>query len=178
MGPEFWITSIVIIAMFVGAASNRVPIDAAFFGAISLFAIFGIITPGEALSGFSNPSVITIAALFVIGCGLKETGAITYISHYMLGTKSRKYFSHFRLVFPSSFISGFFNNTPFVAMTMPIVLGWCKRHNLSPSKFLIPLSYASMLGGMCTLIGTSPNLLVNGMLMVHTGGDGLGMIGD
>lgn len=125
----------------------------------------GILTPAQALEGFSNDGMITVAAMYVIAAGLRDTGAIDWITRQLLGRPRGIGPAQLRVMAPVIGLSAFINNTPVVAAFMPPILAWAKRHQISASKLLIPLSYAAILGGTCTLIGTSTNLVVNGLWM-------------
>lgn len=136
---------------------------------------FGILKPEDALSGFSNEGVITIAALFIVAAGLRETGFLQIISQNVLGVPRTISSAQNRIIWPTALISAFMNNTPVVAILMPAVDDWARRNGISISKLLIPLSFASILGGACTLIGTSSNLIVNGWLISEIDHQGLGL---
>ncbi|WP_280571302.1 SLC13 family permease, partial [Chromohalobacter sp. 296-RDG] len=138
-------------------------------GALAFLVISGILTPGEALAGFANPGVMTIATLYVVAAGLKETGAIQWIAHRLLGQPKRLRQAQLRVLLPASGLSAFMNNTTVVAMFIPAIQEWAARLRLPTSKLLLPLSYASILGGTCTLIGTSTNLVVDGLLQSERG---------
>ncbi len=136
-------------------------------GAVFL-GIFGVLTPGEIMKGFSNEQVAIVILLLLISEIIKRTGAIEIIfDRYFKYAKSYKGFLG-RMILLISGFSVFLNDTPLVAVTMPYVINWCKRNNYSPSKFLIPLSYAAILGGCATLIGTSTNLIVGGLVAEQT----------
>lgn len=140
----------------------------------ALLALTGVITPKEAFAGFSNQGMLTVAFLFVVAAALRETGVISFVGSRLLGgaTDDRSVLKRLSyVVIPSS---AFLNNTPIVAMLMPVVLDWCRQRHVSPSKLLIPLSYLSILGGTCTLIGTSTNLVVQG-LMIQNGIPGMSL---
>lgn len=142
---------------------------------LGIFYTAGIIDVTEFLSGFSNKGMFTIALLFLISEGIKQTGGLSFITQFFL--PKRKYHPVFmlgRIMLPATFLSAFINNTPVVVILAPAIKNWAKRLNVSPSRFLIPLSYATIFGGMCTLIGTSTNLVVHG-LMLQSGYKGLGM---
>ncbi len=144
------------------------------FSGLILLLTTGVLTPAEALNGFANEGVFTIALLYIVAAGVRETGGIALLVRYLLGFPKTFLGAQARLMLPVSFMSAFMNNTPLVATFIPAVLTWAKRLQISPSKLLLPLSYASILGGTCTLIGTSTNLLVNGLL-IGDGKPGLGM---
>ncbi len=134
-----------------------------FIIAISFLVITGILTPKEALLGFSNEQIATIILLLIISKIIQKTKIVEYIFSKLL--KNNIGYRNFlgRMMLSVSFSSSFLNNTPIVAMLIPYVYNWGKKKNISPSKLLIPLSYASILGGTVTLIGTSTNLVVNGL---------------
>ncbi|MEM7468637.1 MAG: SLC13 family permease, partial [Pseudomonadota bacterium] len=134
----------------------------------------GVISASDALAGLANEGVITIAALFIVAAGLSETGAMHALVRRFLGQSGSIQAIQNRLLWPTAVLSGFLNNTPLVAMLLPITHDWAKRHQFSVSHLLMPLSFAAILGGACTLIGTSTNLIVNGWLIEETG-SGLGM---
>jgi len=152
------------------------------FSALIILMIFGTINADEVLAGFSNKGMITIAILFVVSEGIKQSGALNKLAVTFLPKRRGNIrLLFFRLMFPISFMSAFLNNTPIVIIFAPIVKKWAEDLNLSAQKFLIPLSYATILGGVCTLIGTSTNLVVHG-LMLDNGFHGfsmfeLGMVG-
>jgi len=157
--------TLLIVASVLGAlATNRVPADLTMMAALVAVLVAGIITPGEALSGFANPGLMTIAALYVVAAALRDTGAIYWVAHRLLGQPKSVFSSQLRLIAPASLLSAFLNNTTVVAMMIPAVQEWAQRLKLSASKLLLPLSYAAILGGTCTLIGTSTNLVVDGLV--------------
>ena len=133
-----------------------------------LLLVFGeIITIDEALAGFSNKGMLTVAFLFIVSASLQSSDFLDRIFSRLLGAGNGKagFKCYFRLMFPIAFFSAFLNNTPIVATLIPVVKNWARRTNIPSSKFLMPLSYAAIFGGTCTLIGTSTNLLVHGMLL-------------
>jgi di/tricarboxylate transporter len=164
MGADAWLTLAIVLAIFVALARNWAPPDMLFLAGVSLLALFNVITPQEAFAGFANEGMLTVAVLFVVAEGLRETGVLDVVGQRVLGAARSERGAMGRLaaiVIPSS---AFLNNTPIVAMFMPIVVDWCRRNRISPSKLLIPLSYLAILGGTCTLIGTSTNLVVHGLM--------------
>ncbi|SET93460.1 SLC13 family permease [Marinobacter segnicrescens] len=148
---------------------TRVSADLILMGSLVTLVITGVLTPASALSGFANPGVITIATLYVVAAGLKETGAVQWIARRLLGHPKTSAGAQARLVAPTGILSAFMNNTAVVAMFIPAVQDWAQRLNISASKLLLPLSYAAILGGTCTLIGTSTNLVVDGLLQSRLG---------
>lgn len=143
--------------------------DLVLVSAMAFLLIAGILEPAEAFAGFGNPGVITIATLYVVAAGLKETGAVQWIAQHLLGHPKTVRGARLRMVVPTSVLSAFMNNTAVVAMFIPAVQDWARRLGIPASKLLIPLSYAAILGGTCTLIGTSTNLVVDGMLQSSLG---------
>ncbi|RXE48155.1 SLC13 family permease [Chromohalobacter israelensis] len=148
---------------------TRIAPDVVLMAALAFLVISGILTPSEALAGFANPGVMTIATLYVVAAGLKETGAIQWLAHRLLGQPRRLRQAQLRVLLPASGLSAFMNNTTVVAMFIPAIQEWAARLRLPTSKLLLPLSYASILGGTCTLIGTSTNLVVDGLLQSERG---------
>ncbi len=174
MGVDAWISLGAVGAVLVALASNRVPADLALLGAALLLLACGVIDPHEVLAGFSNEGMLTVAALFVVAAAMQRSGAMGMLTRPLLGAPRTATGAVARLAVPISGLSGFINNTPMVAMMMPVVADWGRRLGISPSKLLLPLSYATVLGGMLTMIGTSTNLVVSGLLTQAGRGD-LGM---
>lgn len=139
------------------------------------FMLMGIITPKEMVAGFSNQGMITVAILFLVSEGVRRSGALDYLIKKILPqTKTSVRKAQLRMLPTISFISAFLNNTAVVVIFAPIIKKWAEFVNMPSQKFLIPLSYATILGGLCTLIGTSTNLVVHGM-MQESGYEGLKM---
>ena len=136
------------------------------FTAVVLLLCAGIINPEEALKGFSNKGMITVALLYLVSEGVRKSGLLERIVFRMLPKKNvtitRANLRFYPIV---SFISAFFNNTPVVVIFAPMIKNWARKMKLPPTKFLIPLSYATVIGGICTLIGTTTNLVLHGMLI-------------
>jgi di/tricarboxylate transporter len=172
MGFEFWYTLLLLIAMTVVLVKEWADIEIAVTVVLLLLIIGKVITPQEAFNGFSNIGVLSIGILFVVAGSIKSTGLLGELDHVIYGNKKSNITKKtFRLLFPVSFFSSFVNNAPIVAMLIPSVRAWARKNNYAPSKFLLPVSYAAIFGGMCTLIGTSTNLIVHGLL-IQNGYDG------
>lgn len=136
------------------------------FSVVVIFLFAGILSPKEMLEGFSNKGMITVAMLFLVSEGVRQSGALGQVIKKLLPDKKTSVFkAQLRMLPTIAFISAFLNNTPVVVIFAPIIKHWAKKVNLPATKFLIPLSYATILGGACTLIGTSTNLVVHGMVL-------------
>jgi len=138
--------------------------DLVLMGALISLGVTGILTPRETFSGFANPAVAMVGVLFMLSAAMRETGALDMTLGRFLARSRDAMGGTIRITFPVAALSGFLNNTPIVAMMTPAVIDWARRWQLQPSRFLIPLSYASILGGTLTLIGTSNNLIVKGLV--------------
>jgi len=169
------LTVAVLGAVFGVLIITRAAADMVFLGGLTVLVLAGVVSPREAFGGLANEGVITLAVLYVVVVGLQETGAVRWIGRSLLGRPRSLAQAQARVMTPVAFLSMFLNNTPVVAMLIPAIRDWAKQFDLAPSKLMIPLSYAAILGGTCTLIGTSTNLVVNGLLIEHSGGDGLRM---
>ena len=134
-------------------------------GAIGLLLLFDVVTWQEAISGFSNPAVITIGAIFIMSRALVKTGFLEVFAEYLVHKGGKhKWITIFIFLLTVSIISGFINNTAAVAIFIPLGIDLCQRFHISPTKILLPLSYAAIFGGTLTLIGTSTNLIVSSMM--------------
>ena len=159
-------TAFLLISMTIVLINEWVEAEVAIFGTLILLLLGNVITVNEAFAGFSNVGVLTIGLLFIVAGSLQTTGALNTITPFLLGDKPVYHRRRLlRILFPVSTFSAFLNNTPIVALFIPLVRSWTEKYNMSPSKFFIPISYAAILGGMCTLIGTSTNLVIHGMLI-------------
>ena len=163
------VTLITLFSVLLALSLTRVSADLVLMAALAFLLITGILGPAEALAGFGNPGVITIATLYVVAAGLKETGAVQWIARLLLGHPKTEKGAQLRMIVPTGILSGFMNNTAVVAMFIPAIQDWAQRLGIPASKLLLPLSYAAILGGTCTLIGTSTNLVVDGMLQSSLG---------
>ncbi|VAW21950.1 Transporter, sodium/sulfate symporter family [hydrothermal vent metagenome] len=175
MTLEGYIVCGVIGLMIVALAKEVMRPGLVLFSAVTILMAFGIIDANESVAGFSNKGMITIALLFLVSEGVRQTGALNRVAQAFLPKKrGRMTFLLPRIMIPVSALSAFLNNTPVVIIFAPMIKKWAEKLNLSSQKFLIPLSYATIFGGICTLIGTSTNLVVHG-LMLDNGLPGFGM---
>lgn len=163
---DAFLTSAIVVSALAALVVTRLPAEAVFVGALALLMTAGVLTPAEALAGFGNEAVATIAALYVVAGAMRDTGAVTWISTRLLGRPGTVTAAQARLMAPVALVSAFLNNTPVVAIMIPAVSEWARRHRISASKLMLPLSYAAIFGGSLTIIGTSTNLVVNGLLSV------------
>ncbi len=168
---EAWVTLAGVVLMLVALARNLAGPDLILLAGMTVFMTLGLVpgssfpSPREMAMAFGNEGMLTVAVLFVVAGGLTQTGGLKLISERLLGRPTTTIGAQLRMMLPVAGISAFLNNTPVVAMFMPVVNDWAKRIGISPAKLFIPLSYAALLGGMCTLIGTSTNLVVQGMIL-------------
>jgi len=176
MTLEIAIVLFIIGLAFVLFVTETFPIDVTALTILGILIIIGFITPTDAIKGFSNPAVITIAALFILSYSLQKSGVLEYLVLRMIkiGSKS-KMVGLIVYLFAIAIASAFVNNTAIVAVFIPITIRVAQKFNVNPSKVLIPLSYAAILGGTLTLIGTSTNLLVNSLLVENSSFQPLGM---
>ncbi len=158
--------------MIFALARDWAPTDLIMLGCLTLLVVAQAISgsallpdAGVAVKDFGNEGLMTVAVMFVVVAGLVQTGAMTMITEPLMGRPKSVLGAQLRMMFPVAAVSAFLNNTPVVAMFMPVVDEICKKHSISPSKLFLPLSYAAIFGGICTLIGTSTNLVVNGFLI-------------
>ncbi|RTQ97937.1 SLC13 family permease [Halomonas nitroreducens] len=169
MAIEAWLSVLSVVAVLLALTVTRIAPDAILMAALAFLVVTGVLEPSQALVGFSNTGVMTIAALYVVAAGLKETGAVLWVANGLLGHPATLKRAQLRMLLPASTLSAFMNNTTVVAMFIPAIQEWSHKLGLSPSKLLLPLSYVAILGGTCTLIGTSTNLVVDGLLQSQKG---------
>ena len=170
---EAWLSIGVVMVCVVLLALNRYSPDIVLAAGVTLLLVGGVITPQEALSGLANEGMVTVGIMYVVVSGLLETGAVAWLADNLFGNERSPARACLRLTVPVVALSGFLNNTPVVAIFIPAVKAWARRNRLPLSRLMIPLSYASIAGGTCTLIGTSTNLVVNGLLRKETDLPGL-----
>ncbi|MEM1108652.1 MAG: SLC13 family permease [Planctomycetota bacterium] len=182
MGWEAWLTLVLIALMALAMVRGLAGPDTVLLAGMTLLVALGVFSDafpsaGRAVSGFGNEAVVTIGVLFVIAEGLSRTGAMELATRRLLGRPGSVRGAQLRMLPAVAGLSAFLNNTPIVAMFIPVINDWCKKTGLSPSKLLIPLSYAAIMGGSCTLIGTATNVFVSGMIeSAQAGGEALGRL--
>ena len=160
----------VIVAVILGIMVFRFSADITLLAGLTTLLVYGTVDPvhglsvKEGLAGFANPGVITVAVLFVVAEGLQRTGALAWIGMRLLGTPKGRVSAQLRTMVPAALLSSVLNNTPVVALMMPIISDWSRKHRISVSHLFLPLSYAAILGGMCTSIGTSTTIVVDSLL--------------
>ncbi|MCC9165353.1 SLC13 family permease [Pontibacter harenae] len=168
MTLEIWLVLTIIgiaVALFV---SEKLQIDTVAMLTMVLFMATGVLTPAEGLAGFSNPATITVAAMFIISTAIFKSGALNSISTMLTRVGRKNYlFCLLSLMLIAGGLSAFINDTAVVALLMPVVIQVSQETKISPSKLLIPLSFGALMGGVCTLIGTSTNILVSGIVQAH-----------
>ena len=170
-----WTVIAVILLCLTLLITTRISADIVFLGGLTVLIVSQVVPPAEAIAGFSNQGMLTVAALYVVAAGLKETGAVQYIVEQIIGGVRTVKQAQIRIMAPVMIVSAFLNNTPVVASFIPALEDWARKNQMAVSKILIPLSYAAILGGTCTLIGTSTNLIINGLLIEQAGADALGI---
>lgn len=165
MAWEIWFTLAIVATVLVMLATTPAPTEVVLLGAMIVLSIVGVISPSQALSGFSSPGVMTIAALYVVVAGLRETGTIAWFSQLVFGRPKSLLSAQAKLMGAGSLLSTVINNTPVVAMFIPIAQEWSARYGFPISRLLLPMNNVVILAGLCTLIGTSTNLAVYGLLI-------------
>ncbi len=163
MNTAAWLSVAVVVAIIVLPAANVVAVETALLGGLVTLILFGAVDLQAGLAGFAHPAVLMIGSLFVVAAGLTETGATTRMAQSLLGRPKSVMAAQFRLMGPVALLSAFLNNTPIVVMYLPIVNDWARKIRVSPSKLYMPLSFAAILGGKLTLIGSASNLVVMGL---------------
>ena len=165
MSIDAWLTVAILVATFVALLATRLPPATVFLGALTACVTLGLAPLERSLAGFSNPGVLTIGALFMVAAGMYSTGAISLLSERLIGRPKTILGAQLKILPPIAFGSAFLNNTPLVAMMIPVIRDLCRSTGLSKAQLYIPLSFASILGGCCTLIGTATNLIIAGLVI-------------
>lgn len=165
MNVEVIIVLVALVGMLAALIMDKMRPGMILFSVVVLFLCTGILSPKEMLEGFSNKGMITVAMLFLVSEGIRQSGALTQVIKKLLPQEKTSVFKAQIRMLPSiAFISAFLNNTPIVVIFAPIIKRWASSVKLPATYFLIPLSYVTILGGICTLIGTSTNLVVHCMI--------------
>ncbi|MEZ6055096.1 MAG: SLC13 family permease [Planctomycetaceae bacterium] len=165
MTLDIGITLAVLFVAIVSLIWSRAGADLILMGCLGVLVATGAVQSDDALLGFANRGLVTVALMFVVAEGLQQTGAVGFWVQQWLGQPKSRAAAQARFMIPTAFMSAFLNNTPVVAILMPVLDEWARKFRLSVSQLLLPLSYAAILGGLCTLIGTSTTLVVNEMLI-------------
>jgi di/tricarboxylate transporter len=163
------LTAAVVGGTLIALLLGRRPPDMMMIGAVIVLLAVGVLTPEEALGGMSNQGMLTVAALFVVAAAVERTGALAVVIDRALGRPRSLPAAQLRAMTVPAALSGFMNNTPVVALMVPALRAWSRKHRLSISKLLMPMNDAVVLGGLCTLIGTSTNVVVSGLYAAQTG---------
>ena len=172
---DIWIISAILVLAVYLLITEKISVDLTAIGIMVLLVVSRILTPHEAIGGFANPAVITVGAMFVVSKGMMRTGGVEFLGRKIIKSARGNYKLALIIILLSVAVaSAFINNTPVVILFIPVVMTMCCEFGLSPSKFLIPVSYASILAGTCTLIGTSTNIIISD-LSVSFGYTGLSM---
>jgi di/tricarboxylate transporter len=165
MTVDGWITVAILGVMFGLLIGTRLPPASVFVGALTLALTFDLAPAAHLLKGFSNQGVLTVGALYMVAAGMYSTGAVTLLGEKLIGQPRSVVGAQLKILPPVAIGSAFLNNTPLVAMFIPVIRDLARTCRLAISRLYIPLSFASILGGTCTLIGTSTNLVVAGLVM-------------
>lgn len=164
MSFEIILTIVVVVTMMIILMLEKLDPLIVFFLAVTIFLATGIINTEEAIAGFANKGVLTIAMIFIITAAARNSGALDFLASSLLKIKKENKPHMLRLFLPTTLLSAFVNNTPVVATIASFFTEWGREHKVVLSKYLIPISFAGIFGGVCTLIGTSTNLVVSGLL--------------
>lgn len=164
MNVDILVTLVVVAGVLVLMTTTGLDTDVVLVGAMVAIVVLGVLTPDQALKGFASPGVLTIAALYIVVAGLRETGAMAWISRWVLGRPKSLAVAQAKLMLSTGVLSTVINNTPVVALFIPIAQEWASRFGYSISRLLLPMNHIVILAGTCTLIGTSTNLIVNSLL--------------
>lgn len=162
---QAWVTGAVVAGVMAALAGNRLGADVVMLAALAILLVTGVIGPTDAFGGFANEGLLTVGVLYVVVAGLRQSGLVGLAARWLLGAPRSEASAQARVVLPVAALSAFVNNTPLVAVYLPLLSSFAQRHGLAPSRLFLPLSYAAILGGVCTLIGTSTNVVVQGLIL-------------
>jgi di/tricarboxylate transporter len=165
LGYEAWVTLGVVLFVLGMLVFTQNGADIVLVAGVTVLVLTRVLDTKQAFSGMANEGMLTVGVLYIVACALDATGATGWVVQKFLGRPKTVPGAIGRLFTPVAFMSAWLNNTPVVAMFMPAVNDWARQNRISPSKLMIPLSYAAVLGGCITLIGTSTNLVVHGLLI-------------
>lgn len=165
LGWDAWVTIAVISFVLGMLVFTQFGADLILVAGVTVLVLTGVLDTSQAFAGMSNEGMLTVAVLYVVACGLESTGGTGWLVQKFLRRPRSTRGAMMRLMAPVSVMSAWLNNTPVVAMFLPAVSDWARQNRIAVSKLMIPLSYAACLGGCCTLIGTSTNLIVHGLLL-------------
>ncbi|MFP4074481.1 MAG: SLC13 family permease, partial [Actinomycetota bacterium] len=164
MTPEAWLTALVVALILVGLIAGMASPSILAFSGVVVLLLLGVVNASQALSGFSNPAPFTVGALFVVARAISKTGAIRPFIRSVMGQSGYTRRPLLRMLAPTTVASAFMNNIPLVAMMIPEVTSWTRKRGSDAARFLLPLSYGAIFGGILTVIGTSTNLVVAGQM--------------
>ena len=168
MTADAWFAAAVVAGVMAALAATRLAAERVMLAAVAVLVAAGLVPAADAMRGAVNEGVLTVACLYVVVAGLRQSGAVGLLAGRLLSQPPRSEMAaRARVVVPAAAISAFVNNTPLVAVAMPLVSAFARRHGLTPSRLFLPLSYAAILGGVCTLVGTSTNVVVQGLMLAH-----------
>ncbi len=162
--PDAWVTIVVLFGILALLVTTSLPADLLMLGGLTVLLLTGVLSVSQAFAGFANEGMLTVAVLYIVVTGLRETGVVSWIAHSIFGQPKTVTGAQLRMMLPVAGLSAFMNNTPLVAAMLPAVMEWGKKFHIPPSKLLMPLSFATILGGLCTLIGTSTNVIAAGLV--------------
>jgi di/tricarboxylate transporter len=160
-----WLTLAVVVVMLGAMVRGIAAPDLIMLAGLIVLAVAGVLTPEETFSGFANPAMMTVGALFILSAAMRETGALEITLARLFGKSKNEVIAMVRTLPVLAGLSAFLNNAPIVAMMTPLLIDWARRHRISPSRLLIPLSYSTILGSIITTIGTSVTLTVAGLVI-------------
>lgn len=169
LSAHAWITIVTVLSIFIVMARTRIPAEIAFLGALTILLVTGVVSEEEGMAGFGSEPVVVHAAFFVIIAGLMQSGVLYWLTKNVLGDPKNYHRAIVKLMIPMSLLAAVLNSVNVVALFIDAVKIWARKLNIAPSKLLLPLSYAATLGGMCTLLGNSSNLIIAGLYTHQSG---------